>query len=113
MLLFKKRFLDAIRSGRKTQTIRLWPHRRMRDGQRSYIPGAGYIEVLSVEAVELEQLTDADAWPDGFSTVAELRGEIAKLYSEPSHQAYQAYRIRFRLLDPAEQERARSERRSR
>ncbi len=85
----------------------------MRAGQRSYIPGAGYIEVLSVEAVELEQLTDADAWPDGFATAAELHAEIARLYSEPSHRAYQAYRICFRVLDPAEQERARSERRLR
>ena len=39
MLLFKKKFLAAIRSGRKTQTIRLWKHQRMRSGQRSYIPG--------------------------------------------------------------------------
>ncbi len=45
MLLFKKAFLPAIRAGRKTQTVRLWKHRRMRTGQQSYIPGAGHIEV--------------------------------------------------------------------
>ena len=39
VLLFNKRFLPAIRCGQKTQTIRLWRHRRMRAGQRSYIPG--------------------------------------------------------------------------
>ncbi|MCH7864776.1 MAG: hypothetical protein IIC56_06125, partial [Proteobacteria bacterium] len=44
-----------------TQTIRLWRFRRMKPGQRSYIPGAGYIRVASVDPVELESLTDADA----------------------------------------------------
>ena len=74
MLLFKKRFLDAIRSGRKTQTIRLWRHRKMRAGQRSYIPGAGYIRIDAVEEVQLADLTDDDARPDGFPT----RGGIAR-----------------------------------
>ena len=55
MLLFKKRFLEAIRAGQKTQTIRLWKHVRMRAGQRSYIPGAGYIRVTAVEEVRLEE----------------------------------------------------------
>ena len=30
MLLFKKKFLPAIRAGQKTQTIRLWKYRRLR-----------------------------------------------------------------------------------
>jgi hypothetical protein len=53
MLLFKKKFLPAIRSAAKTQTIRLWPFCRMKPGQRSYIPGAGYIRILAVDKVEL------------------------------------------------------------
>ncbi len=39
MLLFKKKFLAAIREGSKTQTIRLWKHRRMRAGQVTVKPG--------------------------------------------------------------------------
>ena len=35
---FQEEFLSAIRSGQKTQTIRLWKFARMRAGQRSYIP---------------------------------------------------------------------------
>ena len=77
MLLFKKRFLDAIRSGQKTQTIRLWRHRKMRAGQRSYIPGAGYIRIDAVDEVQLADLTDDDARPDGFPSAVELRAEIA------------------------------------
>ncbi len=79
MLLFKKKFLPAIRAGEKTQTIRLWKHRRMRSGQRSYIPGAGYIDVLAVEGIALDDLTDDDARPDGFTSAAELRTELARI----------------------------------
>jgi hypothetical protein len=113
MLLFKKRFLDAIRAGQKTQTIRLWPYRRMRAGQRSYIPGVGYIEVTAVDEVALEQLTDADAIPDGFPTAAELRAEIARIYADPANADQRAFRIVFRVLAPDEQLVARSERKRR
>lgn len=97
MLLFKKKFLPAIRCGQKTQTIRLWKYCRMRCGQRSYIPGAGHIRVLAVDPIELAELTDADARPDGFETVDELRTEITQLYPEQLAAGYRAYRIVFQL----------------
>ena len=80
MLLFKKKFLAAIAAGEKTQTIRLWKFRKMRPGQRSYIPGVGYIGILAVDEVALDGLTDADALPDGFPTADALRAEIQALY---------------------------------
>lgn len=104
MLLFKRKFLEAIRQGRKTQTIRLWKHRRMRVGQRSYIPGVGYICVTAVEEVRLDDLTDADALPDGFESADALRAEIAKLYPKQLAEGHQAYRVVFRVL-PAEEQR--------
>jgi hypothetical protein len=97
MLLFKKKFLQAIRSGEKTQTIRLWKHRRMRPGQRSYIPGVGYIRVTAVEEVELDRLTDADARPDGFQNADLLRAELARLYPKQLAAGHRAYRIAFEL----------------
>jgi hypothetical protein len=103
MLLFKKRFLPAIRQGEKTQTIRLWKHRRMREGQRSYIPGAGYVRIGAVEPVELENLTDADARLDGFDTADALREEIRRLYPDRAPGRYQAFRVAFELLPPADQ----------
>jgi len=103
MLLFKKKFLAAIRSGEKTQTIRLWKHRMMRTGQRSYIPGAGYVSIDCVEQVELESLTDADAIPDGFATAALLRQELDTLYADKIAAGYQAYRVVFHLLDQSQQ----------
>jgi hypothetical protein len=103
MLLFKKKFLPAIRRGEKTQTIRLWKHRRLRSGQRSYIPGAGAIRVLAVEPVQLEGLTDEDALLDGFDTADALRAEIEQLYPDRPAAGCTAYRISFELLPAHEQ----------
>lgn len=97
MLLFKKKFLPAIRAGEKTQTIRLWKHRRMRAGQRSYVPGAGHVLVEAVEPVALADLTDEDARRDGFASAADLRQELTNLYAAELAAGHQAYRVRFRL----------------
>ncbi|MBI2826909.1 MAG: ASCH domain-containing protein [Planctomycetia bacterium] len=99
MLLFKKKYLDAIRAGEKTQTVRLWKHRRMKPGQRSYIPGAGYIHVDTVDEVELANLTDDDARRDGFATAELLRCEIVQLYREQLTDGYRAYRVTFHTVD--------------
>jgi hypothetical protein len=107
MLLFKKKFLPAIRAGQKTQTIRLWKYRRMRPGQRSYIPGAGYIGLTKVEEVQLDTLTDDYALPDGFETADQLREEIVRLYPRQLADGYKAYRIVFTILPPEEQKKSR------
>src|SRR5215468_6204279 len=96
MLLFKKKFLPAIRSGEKTQTIRLWKFRHMRTGQRSYIPGIGHIRITSVEPVDIDALTDADAIPDGFESAAALQHELRTIYGDKLAAGYQAFRIAFK-----------------
>jgi hypothetical protein len=106
MLLFKKKFLPAIRSGEKTQTIRLWKFRHMRTGQRSYIPGVGHIRITLVEPVEIESLTDADAIPDGFSTAAALQHELRTIYGDKLAQGHKAFRIAFECVK--EESRAKS-----
>lgn len=113
MLLFKKKFLNLIRQGTKTQTIRIWPHRKLRVGQRSYIPGVGYIRIAAVDAVELNDLTNDDATLDGFANIQELRDEIQRLYPDGLTGGQQAYRVRFSLLSPAEQQQAIAEREAR
>lgn len=97
MLLFKKKFLHAIRTGAKTQTIRLWKHRQMRAGQRSFVPGVGAIRVESVDAVEVDALTDADALPDGFESAEALRNELQTIYGDKLRAGYQAFRVVFSL----------------
>jgi hypothetical protein len=100
VLLFKKKFLPAIRSGEKTQTIRLWKHRHMRAGQRSYIPGIGAVCIETVEQVALADLTDADAIPDGFATADVLRSELEAIYSDKLALGYQAFRVTFCVGEP-------------
>jgi hypothetical protein len=113
MLLFKKKFLELIARGEKSQTIRIWPHRKMRAGQRSYIPGAGYIMVEAVDAVRLDQLDDTDAQRDGFASAHDLREEIARLYPDGLTGGQQAFRVRFHLLPLAEQQQAIADREAR
>ena len=95
MLLFKKKFLPAIRAGEKTQTVRLWKHSRVAPGQRSYIPGAGYIQIDAVDEVPLDELTDEDAHRDGFENVEVLRHKIVQLYHDQLSEGYRAYRVIF------------------
>ena len=107
MLLFKKKFLDAIREGRKTQTVRLWKVCRFRAPQRSYIPGVGYIQITAIDRVRLEELTDDDALLDGFASAADLLREINSLYAQQLAEGCQAYRIRFRRMTDDETAEAR------
>jgi hypothetical protein len=113
VLLFKKKFLDAIRQGRKTQTVRLWKWRKMKPGQRSYIPGAGYIQVADVDEVELASLTDEDARLDGFDSAVALRREIEQLYPKELAAGHRAFRIRFTVLPSEVQQQIREEKKQR
>ena len=119
MLLFKEKFLEKIKSGEKSQTIRLWKYRKMRAGQRSFIAGVGYIRIESVERVELDQLTDDDATLDGFPTADALREEIRSLYDADILARRRPYIIRFTVYPPsmqqaiaAEQEKKRSDKKN-
>src|SRR5882757_9896185 len=106
MLLFKRKFLEAIRRGEKTQTVRLWKYRKMKPGQQSYVPGVGYIRIEAVDQVELESLTDEDARLDGFATADALRAEIATLYAKHADRAQKAFRVRFVVLGAKDQQEA-------
>lgn len=102
MLLFKKKFLDAIRSGVKTQTIRLWRVCRFRAGGRGYIPTVGYIRITAVDPIALDDLTDDDACLDGFASADALREEIRTLYADRLAAGERAFRLRFRVLTAEE-----------
>ena len=71
----------------------------MKAGQRSYIPGVGYICVTGVDRVDLKSLSDKDARPDGFETAAELRAELARLYPKQLAEGHAAYRVVFHVMD--------------
>ncbi len=99
MLYFQRRFFEAIRSGKKTQTIRLWKTRRVKVEQSCYVPGLGRVVIEAVEEVELNGLTEEDAMLDGFESLAELRREIKRLYPDGMSDGRRAWRVRFRFSD--------------
>ncbi len=98
MLLFKGKFHDAIRCGKKTQTIRLWAHRHLREGQRSYIPHIGHIRIGAIDEVTLAKLTDEDAVADGFPDRRELVRELRQIYGdEITRGDKRLFRVKFEL----------------
>ena len=97
MLLFKKKFLDAIRDGTKTQTIRVWKWPHVRAGQISYVPGIGKIRITSIAPVELAALTAEDARLDGFESADSLRREIADIYGDKLLGGYRVFKIGFEV----------------
>ena len=72
MLLMKKAFFDAIRSGRKATTVRFWKHQMVRAGEVHTMPGLGKVRIDDVRKIALSELTDDDAVADGFESAAEL-----------------------------------------
>lgn len=80
----------------------------MRVGQRSYIPGVGYILIDAVDQVELDELTEQDAIRDGFASIDLLQQEIVQLYPSEKSNDTQPYRIQFTLLPPDQQKKSAS-----
>jgi len=99
MLLFKKKFLDLIRSGAKCQTVRIWPKRRLKPGQAEFVPGLGRIRVTAFEAVRPADLSEEDARLDGFESRETLLAELRALYGDRL-DSLPCFRIRFAYPAP-------------
>ena len=99
MLLMKKAFFEAIRTGRKTTTLRYWKHRRVRPGSVHTVPGLGAVRIEDVQIFDLKSLTSADAATEGLASVRELRRVLRQIYPARSRRGCCLYRIRFTYLD--------------
>lgn len=99
MLLFKKKFLDLIASGAKQQTVRVWPKRRVRPGQREFVPGLGRIVITGFDPVRPADLSEEDARLDGFASRDALLAELRDLYGDDL-DAVPCFRIRFKVAPP-------------
>src|SRR5438045_1942940 len=97
LLLFKKQFLEPIRTGRKCTTIRRWSRPRVRAGGTAFSPGLGYLTIESIDAITLSALNDQDAAEDGFPTARHMRRELKKLCNPSPADGKTWFRIRFRL----------------
>ena len=99
MLLMKKQFFDAIRTGRKTTTLRYWRQAIVAAGSVHNIRGLGRIRIDRVRTVTLSELTPADARADGFETLAALKRALKEMYpTRGSGDRRRLYQIHFTFL---------------
>jgi len=68
---FTKYLRDGVRSGAITRTVRIWISPRVRAGRRYRFEG-GEIEIDSIVAITLEQITPRLARECGFASVEDL-----------------------------------------
>lgn len=80
MILFKPEHIEMIKTGRKTQTRRVWKAQRAKVGSLHKIKTAmispafyGFIEIKNVYREPLGSMTDADAKAEGYNTLEEFR----------------------------------------
>lgn len=97
LLLFQKRFLEAIRTGEKKTTIRRWSRPRVQPGRRAFSPGLGWISIENVDEVKLRDLDDTDARADGFDSARQMRRELKRIYPRIKADGKCWFRIRFRI----------------
>jgi len=97
LLLFKKEFASAIRSGRKTTTLRRWDHPRVGVGKRAFAPGIGWLFIEAVDPVELNTLNARDAMSDGFASKALMMARLKSLYPPDVDDGKHWYRVQFRV----------------
>ncbi len=102
MLLMKKQFFDAIRTGRKTTTLRYWRRAIVAAGSMHNIRGLGRIRIDQIHLVKLRDLRAADARADGFETLAALKRTLKEMYpTRGSGDGRRLYQIHFTFLAEA------------
>lgn len=91
-MLFTQEFWPGIADGSITVTFRRWKRPHAVTGRRYRTP-AGIIETTAVDIVSTDDVDQADAAAAGFSSPAELIGQLQGTPDVP------LYRIRFRRVD--------------
>jgi hypothetical protein len=96
-IFFKRKFIDAIRRGDKTTTLRRWKSCRLKAGSRAYVPGFGWLSILSCGEIELKDLSQADALADGFKSLTALKKTLAQIYPNCASDGRRWFRVIFRV----------------
>ncbi len=98
MLLIRKTYFDAIRSGAKTTTLRYWCRKQVLPGSMHKVRGLGVVQIDEVKCVEEDSLTHHDALSDGFESLDKLKESLREMYPPNKRKDRKLYRIRFRFL---------------
>jgi hypothetical protein len=100
-LLFKRQFVESIRNGTKTTTLRRWKYARLHPGARALAPSVGWLKILACQQIQQADLTEADARADGFESLQKLLKTLREIYPNQDHDGRHWYRIEFELTQPA------------
>lgn len=98
---FKKQYVPLVKNGTKVQTLRARTSLKEGDIVKATCawgdPPFASLRVTSVQWVNLEDLTEADARADGFDSLRDLYAALAKLYPGVERLA----KIAFCVVEPA------------
>ena len=97
-IIFKRKFLDLIISGKKTQTIRNWKNITLQIGEivkATNIKDEVNIIINSINKKKFSEVTEKEAILDGFENLKELKEEIYQFYGNSD---FEAYIINFKLV---------------
>jgi hypothetical protein len=92
-MLIRRATLDAIRDGRVTLQFRRWARARVRVGTKLRT-AVGLVEVVAIEAVEPEEVSDADVRASGAPDRRDL------LSDRRGREANPLFRIELRFAGP-------------
>lgn len=74
-MLFQQRFLDGIRNGSITLAFRRWRRPSVRSGGTLLTP-VGQLSIVSVDPIEANQISEADARRSGYESLDRLLDEL-------------------------------------
>jgi hypothetical protein len=92
-MVFKRELREGVRRGRIRCSIRIWMQPKVKAGGR-YQMDDGHIVVDSIEAIDIEDVTEELARESGFATVKEL------MATARHGLGTNVYLVRFHYLPP-------------
>ena len=109
-MLFKPEFIELIKSGRKTQTRRLWKTAHVRvggvyDARTKLFERASVfarIQVLSLRREKIAEISEDDARAEGFASRVEFLKAFRRINQNKSRKAGRglAWVVTFRYVGP-------------
>lgn len=97
-IMFKREYLELIKSGKKTQTIRNWKNITLKIGEMveaTNFKDKVLIVINSINKKQFSDVTEQEAILDGFESLKELKEEIYKFYGNFN---FEAHIINFKLV---------------
>jgi hypothetical protein len=87
LLLLQRHYLQQVRAGTKTATIRPWKTCKLKRGDPLVFSGRVYVTITRVVHCTFDTVSAADAQADGFPSAAACRRALHEHYAHLDHDA--------------------------